>query len=85
MSYDPETELVNAARRCARLVDVMKRQGARRGRRAETVALVSDLVEVRRLAALVCAGDAHLVDLARRFDRVAARLLEEIDCTGKAS
>ena len=87
MSDDIETVLVKAAQQCARLVDVMKRQGARRGRRAETAALAAELAEVQRLGALVCAGgwtpDVEIVDLTRRFDRVSDRLLEEISCGDK--
>lgn len=51
-------------------------------------ALAAELAEVQRLGALVCAvgwtPDVEIVDLTRRFDRVAAALLEEtIPCGPK--
>jgi hypothetical protein len=80
-----ETALVQA-QRCARLVDVMKRQGARRGRRVQTAALAAALAEVEQLGAEVCAGgwtpDERIEELTRRFDQVSALLLEEITPCG---
>ena len=89
MSDDIEAVLVEAAQRCARMVDVLKRQGPLRGRRTETAALAADLAELLHLGAEVCAGgwtpDVEIVDLTRRFDRVSVKLLEEIKpCHEKA-
>jgi hypothetical protein len=82
MSDDIEAVLVAAAQRCARMVDVLKRQGALRGRRAETAALAADLADLLHLGAEVCAGgwvaDEQIAALTAHFDRVAAALLEEI-------
>jgi hypothetical protein len=79
---DCEAELVQAAQRCARMVDVLKQRGARRGRRAQLVALAAALAEVQQLGAEVCAGgwtpDERIVELTRKFDLVSAKLLEEI-------
>ncbi len=79
---DCEAELVQAAQRCARMVDVLKQRGARRGRRAETAALVCAMAALQPLGAEVCAGgwvaDGRIKELTRQFNAVATMLLEEI-------
>jgi hypothetical protein len=79
---DCEAQLVESAMQCARLVGVLKQQGARRGRRAQTAALAAELAEVQRLGALVCAGgwvaDEEIQKLTQRFSQVSILLFEEI-------
>jgi hypothetical protein len=77
-----EATLVAAAEQCARLVSVLKRNGARHNL-ARLGELVAELEEVQRLAAQVCApdwvADEQMVKLTLRFDRVSAMLFEEIN------